>query len=79
MLYLFLALLTVIPITMLAYTIWHLKNYAVTVEKKRKLDDMQTIRPYIDVESRVEILIIIGKEERNISDYYELERRIKYP
>ena len=76
MLYIFIALCFIIPISMGIYTICFFKNFD---EKKYKLYQKETIRPYIKLDSRTEMLICLCKEEKSLAEYYEIEKSIKFP
>ena len=74
MLYVFMLVLLIIPMTMEIYVIWNFVNYEKILRTKRKLVEKPLLKGYVNQRCRNFI-----RGFKSISEFYEIESNIKYP
>ena len=78
MLYIFMLLLSCIPIAMGVYVFWIFKNYDKIKEKRRKIYEKPVEKKYIYSRCSNSVREEMGKI-KSISDYYKSEEKIYIP
>ena len=78
MLYVFLALLSLIPISEGIYILWHFKNYEKIKEKRKKTIEKPYINNYVYARMRNSLEDELGLY-KCFKDYYEEESNIRFP
>ena len=74
MLYVFMLVLLIIPITTGIYVIWNFVNYKNILRNKQKLIEKPLLKGYVNQRCRNFV-----RGFKSISEFYEIENNIKYP